>query len=93
MRTPPYSSATSVTSCSPPPGETMGVFERCLGPWLAPRIGAGVFLGHVLPGFFRAFGRMKLARVNVPVAVLIWPMVVPVLLKISLRALHHVSGH
>ncbi|MDU7525308.1 MAG: arsenical-resistance protein, partial [Roseomonas mucosa] len=50
----------------------LGTFERYLTLWVALCIVAGVALGAVLPGPFRALGRMEVAQVNIPVAVLIW---------------------
>nr|MBC8283163.1 ACR3 family arsenite efflux transporter [Nitrospinota bacterium] len=56
-------------------------------------IGGGVFLGNVLPGFFQASSRAELFRVNSPVAMLIWVMIVPMLLKVDFKALHEVRSH
>ncbi len=71
----------------------MGVFERFLTLWVALCILAGVALGHFFPGPFHAVGRMELAQVNLPVAVLIWLMIIPMLLKIDFGALHQVKEH
>ncbi|CAA7627517.1 ACR3 family arsenite efflux transporter [Magnetospirillum sp. SS-4] len=71
----------------------MNLFERYLTLWVALCIVAGVALGHILPGPFQAIGRMELAQVNLPVAVLIWLMIVPMLLKIDFGALHQVREH
>ncbi len=71
----------------------LGVFERWLSLWVALCIVAGIGLGHVLPAPFAAIGRMEVAKVNLPVAVLIWLMIVPMLLKIDFAALHHVREH
>ncbi|MDO8606483.1 MAG: ACR3 family arsenite efflux transporter [Phaeospirillum sp.] len=71
----------------------MNLFERYLTLWVGLCIAAGVALGHVMPAPFQAIGRMELAQVNLPVAVLIWLMVIPMLLKIDFGALHRVKEH
>jgi len=54
---------------------------------------AGIGLGHVFPGLFQAVGRLEVAQINLPVAVLIWLMIIPMLLKIDLKALKGVHQH
>jgi ACR3 family arsenite transporter len=71
----------------------IGFFERYLTLWVFACIGFGIVSGHYLPGLFQAIGRMKAAEVNLPVAVLIWIMIVPMLLKIDFAALHEVKHH
>lgn len=71
----------------------MGFFERYLTVWVFLCIGAGILLGHLLPELFYAVGRLELARVNLPVALLIWLMIVPMLLKVDFGALHHLRAH
>jgi len=71
----------------------MGVFERYLTVWVALCIIAGVALGHFIPAPFHAIGRMEVAQVNLPVAALIWLMIIPMLLKIDFGALHQVKEH
>jgi ACR3 family arsenite transporter len=71
----------------------MGVFERYLTVWVAVCIVAGVVLGHFLPAPFHFVGRMEIAQVNLPVAALIWLMIIPMLLKIDFHALHQVKEH
>ncbi|KIL98441.1 Arsenical-resistance protein ACR3 [Paramagnetospirillum magnetotacticum MS-1] len=71
----------------------MNLFERFLTLWVGLCIVAGVALGHWLPGPFQAIGRMEVAQVNLPVAVLIWLMIIPMLLKIDFGALHQVREH
>lgn len=71
----------------------MSRFERYLSIWVALCIVAGVAVGHVLPEVFHAIGRAEIARVNLPVAVLIWLMIIPMLLKIDFAALGHVKEH
>ncbi len=71
----------------------MNLFERYLTLWVGLCIVAGVALGHWLPGPFQAIGRLEVAQVNLPVAVLIWLMIIPMLLKIDFGALHQVKEH
>jgi len=65
----------------------IGFFERYLTLWVALCIVAGTLLGHLLPGTFEAIGHMEVAQVNLPVAGLIWLMIIPMLLKIDFGAL------
>ena len=71
----------------------MSIFERYLTVWVFLCIVAGVVLGHAFPGLFHAIGSLELAKVNLPVAVLIWLMIVPMLLKIDFAALGRVGEH
>jgi ACR3 family arsenite transporter len=71
----------------------MSKFERYLTLWVALCIVAGIALGHLLPGAFHAIGAAEIARVNLPVAALIWLMIVPMLIKIDFAALGRVKEH
>jgi ACR3 family arsenite transporter len=71
----------------------MGFFERYLSAWVFLCILVGIGLGSLLPGPFQYIGRLEMARVNLPVAILIWLMIIPMLLKIDFGALHHVKEH
>jgi ACR3 family arsenite transporter len=71
----------------------MTVFERYLTLWVALCIVVGVMLGHVMPGVFHAIGSLELAKVNLPMAVLIWLMIIPMLIKIDFAALGDVRQH
>lgn len=71
----------------------MGIFERYLTLWVALCIVAGVALGHIMPGFFAAVATAEVAKVNLPVAALIWLMIVPMLLKIDFGSLGQVKAH
>ena len=75
------------------PRPAMGLFERFLTLWVALCILAGVVLGHLLPGAFQALGTATVAQVNLPVAILVWLMIVPMLLKIDPAALAQVGQH
>ena len=74
-------------------GARMNTFERYLSIWVALCIVAGIGLGHFFPALFQFIGGMEIAKVNIPVAVLIWLMIIPMLLKIDFGALHHVKEH
>ena len=71
----------------------MSNFERYLTVWVALCIVVGIALGHVMPGVFQAIGSAEIAKVNLPVAVLIWLMVIPMLLRIDFAALGQVGRH
>src|SRR5438445_266112 len=73
------------------PAPALGTFERYLTVWVALCIIAGVVLGQLMPAPFQALGRMNVAEVNIPVALLIWLMIVPMLLKVDFGALHRVA--
>lgn len=74
-------------------GAALGLFERWLSLWVALCIVAGVALGRVFPEPFQVVGQLEVARVNMPVAVLIWLMIVPMLMKIDFAALPGVRRH
>jgi arsenite transporter len=71
----------------------MSPFERYLTVWVFLCIVAGVLVGQALPGPVQAIGRLEVARVNIPVGLLIWVMIVPMLLKVDFGALHQVRQH
>ena len=71
----------------------MPFFERYLSLWVALCIVAGIALGHFVPGVFQTLGALEVARVNLPVAVLIWLMILPMLLKIDFHSLREVRSH
>jgi ACR3 family arsenite transporter len=71
----------------------LDVFSRYLTVWVALCIVAGIALGHFVPGAFQAIAAVELAQVNLPVAVLIWLMIIPMLLKIDFGALSQVKDH
>ncbi|WP_321950230.1 ACR3 family arsenite efflux transporter [Burkholderia cenocepacia] len=86
------------TSNVTPPGNAVAkpginFFERYLSVWVALCIVAGIALGRALPGPFQAIGRMAYAQVNLPVGLLIWVMIVPMLVKVDFGALHEVRRH
>ncbi|AGA90584.1 arsenical-resistance protein [Thioflavicoccus mobilis 8321] len=74
-------------------GAPMSVFERWLTLWVALCILAGIGLGQWIPESFQFLGRLEVARVNIPVGLLIWVMIIPMLMKIDFGALHQVRAH
>ncbi|NMG66199.1 ACR3 family arsenite efflux transporter [Azoarcus indigens] len=71
----------------------MSVFERYLTLWVALCIVAGIALGQLAPQLAQAIGRLEVAQVNLPVGLLIWVMIVPMLLKVDFGALGQVRQH
>ena len=74
-------------------GPELGLFACYLSLWVALCILAGVALGYVLPGLFALLGRATVASVNLPMALLVWLMIVPMLVRIDFAALHEVTRH
>jgi ACR3 family arsenite transporter len=74
-------------------GAPMSVFERYLTLWVFVCIVVGIVLGQLIPGVFQAIGAMEVARVNLPVGLLIWVMIIPMLVKVDFTALSEVRGH
>lgn len=77
----------------PAPQPAMNLFERYLTLWVGLCIVAGILLGQALPQFFQAVGRLEVARVNLPVGLLIWVMIIPMLVKVDFSALGEVRQH
>lgn len=73
--------------------QTMGLFERYLSIWVLLCIVAGIGLGALFPSLFQSIGKFEIAQVNLPVAILIWLMIIPMLLKIDFHALKQVGQH
>jgi ACR3 family arsenite transporter len=71
----------------------MSVFERYLTLWVFACILAGIAAGQLFPELFQAVGRMEVARVNLPVGLLIWVMIIPMLVKVDFTALHQMRQH
>ncbi|MFX1738437.1 ACR3 family arsenite efflux transporter [Paraburkholderia sp. A1RI_3L] len=94
--------ATNVTASNKPPAEPpakppakppIGFFERYLTVWVALCIVAGILAGQFFPAVFQAVGRMQYAQVNLPVGLLIWVMIIPMLVKVDFGSLHEVRQH
>jgi ACR3 family arsenite transporter len=71
----------------------MSVFERYLTLWVGLCIVAGIILGQWMPGLFQTIGHIEVAQVNLPVGLLIWVMIIPMLVKVDFSALHEVRQH
>ncbi|BGE85832.1 ACR3 family arsenite efflux transporter [Methylosinus sp. 3S-1] len=91
LRATPAATAPDRSKASAAPA--MGVFERYLTLWVALCIIVGIALGQATPSVFHAIGAATLAQVNLPVAALVWLMIIPMLLKIDLAALGQVREH
>ncbi|NVZ08421.1 ACR3 family arsenite efflux transporter [Allochromatium humboldtianum] len=74
-------------------GVSMSVFERWLSLWVALCIVVGIALGRFLPAPFQFLGELEVAQVNLPVGLLIWIMIIPMLIKVDFGALHQVRDH
>jgi len=83
-----------ISAANPAPASpAIGFFERWLSLWVFLCIVTGIALGQWVPGLFQTLGRLEVARVNIPVGVLIWVMIIPMLVKIDFGALHQVRDH
>ncbi len=71
----------------------MNFFEKYLTLWVFLCIVTGVLLGEFLPAPFHWVGGLEIAHVNIPVGLLIWVMIIPMLLRIDFTALHQVGKH
>ena len=74
-------------------GAGLGFFERYLTLWVALCIVVGIVVGQLAPGFVQSVAALEVARVNLPVGVLIWVMIIPMLVKIDFGRLHEVRQH
>ncbi len=72
---------------------SMSIFERYLTLWVSICILTGIALGQFLPGLFQTIGKLEYAQVNLPVGLLIWIMIIPMLVKVDFGALHEVRQH
>lgn len=71
----------------------LSLFERFLTLWVFLCILAGIALGQVVPSVFHFIGSIEIAKVNLPVGLLIWIMIIPMLVKVDFGALHEVRQH
>ncbi|MBS1143782.1 MAG: arsB [Proteobacteria bacterium] len=74
-------------------GAPMSFFERYLTVWVFLCIVAGIAVGQLAPALSQAIGRMEVAQVNLPVGLLIWVMIIPMLVKVDFGALHEMRHH
>jgi len=86
-------SAQCETTAKRAAGVPMSLFERWLSLWVALCIVVGILAGQLFPAPFQALGRMEVAQVNLPVGLLIWVMIIPMLMKIDFAALHEVKSN
>ncbi len=75
------------------PSQDMGIFARYLSLWVLLSIAVGIGLGEAFPAAFHRLGGIEIAHINLPVAALVWAMILPMLLKIDYSALHEVWQH
>jgi ACR3 family arsenite transporter len=85
--------ATHTTAVAGGAAPAIGFFERYLTVWVTLCIVAGILLGQAFPAVFLAIARLEVAQVNIPVGILIWAMIIPMLIKIDFGALSQVKGH
>jgi ACR3 family arsenite transporter len=71
----------------------MNLFERYLSLWVALCIVAGIVFGQLWPSLFHTIGNIEYAQVNLPVGMLIWVMIIPMLIKVDFTALHQIKTH
>ena len=76
-----------------PPAPELGFFERYLTLWVLACIGTGIGLGQMAPDVAAVIAKLQFARVNLPVGILIWLMIVPMLVKVDFSRLHEVRRH
>lgn len=72
---------------------SMRIFERYLTLWVALCIVIGIVAGQVFPALFQTIGRIEIAQINIPVGLLIWVMIIPMLVKVDFSAMHEVKQH
>ncbi|TCT07057.1 ACR3 family arsenite efflux transporter [Paralcaligenes ureilyticus] len=84
--------SSSIATLADPVAPTMGFFERYLTVWVALCIVAGILLGQAFPAAFQGIARFEISRVNIPVGLLIWVMIIPMLIKIDFSALARVKS-
>ena len=71
----------------------MNIFERYLSLWVALCIAAGIAFGQLFPSLIEGIAQIEIAKVNLPVGLLIWVMIIPMLIKVDFSALHQVKQH
>lgn len=71
----------------------MNIFERYLSLWVALCIAAGITLGQLFPSLVEGIAQVEIAKVNLPVGLLIWVMIIPMLVKVDFSSIHQVKQH
>ncbi|HQS38206.1 MAG TPA: arsenical-resistance protein, partial [Methylotenera sp.] len=72
---------------------SMNIFERYLSLWVAFCIVIGIAAGQFFPALFQTIGNIEIAKINLPVGLLIWVMIIPMLVKVDFSAMHEVKQH
>lgn len=72
---------------------SMSIFERYLSLWVAFCIVIGIAAGQFFPALFQTIGNIEIAKINLPVGLLIWVMIIPMLVKVDFSAMHEVKQH
>lgn len=75
------------------PEMELGVFEKYLTVWVFLCMAVGIGLGKIAPNTIHFLGKLSIAQINFPIAVLIWMMIIPMLIRVDLSEIHHVSKH
>lgn len=71
----------------------LNIFDRFLSIWVIGCIIAGIVLGKLFPSFLQTLGSWEMAQVNLPVGILIWIMIIPMLVRVDLKEIHHVRQY
>ena len=69
----------------------LGLFEKWLSLWVALAIGAGLVLGNLAPDLFGTLAALEYASVNLPVALLIWAMIYPMMVAVDFASLRDIG--
>lgn len=75
------------------PKMELGLFEKYLTVWVFVCMAIGILLGKIVPGTIHFLGNLSIAEINLPIAVLIWLMIIPMLIRVDLSEIHHVKTH
>lgn len=75
------------------PKVELGFFEKYLTIWVFLCMAVGIGFGKIAPSVIQVLGSLSIAQINLPIAVLIWLMIIPMLIRIDLSELHHVAEH
>jgi ACR3 family arsenite transporter len=86
-------SADAIKATAEKAQQGLGIFERYLSLWVALCIAAGVAIGQLIPAVPNVLGEMEVAQVNLPIAVLIWAMIYPMMVQVDFRSILGVQRH
>lgn len=73
--------------------QVLGFFERYLSIWVIASIAVGIGFGKIFPATIEFLGKFEWAEVNIPIAILIWLMIIPMLVRIDLQELKHIHRY